>query len=366
MDGRIRIETGRLESPTRLDLRSARLGLRVGEVEISGAADLRIAVGPAAGTDGSVSTMSLTLERLRFRHQDRVAEAVDSGDLHLSAVAADPVFPDGFKDVAVDLRLGPLHLPDARVLNEFLPGSVDVGFLRGSVGLSVEYVREGGREGKGRLRLGGDGLAFRIGERECTGLLEVTAAFRATTNRMLILEPSRVALTNVTMSGVRNTSPEGWFANIEVQRGAIELGGPTNLSAEVRLELRDTRPLIALLRDDESSPAWLRLLPNLKDLQGGATVKIDANEMSIRDLRLRGTSAELLAQLAIRSAAARGIFYARYGLVSALFDFREGKSAWTIFGAKSAYRRRLAEMELDAAEVPEGDDAGDGESAPAR
>jgi hypothetical protein len=97
-------------------------------------------------------------------------------------------------------------------------------------------------------------------------------------------------------------------------------------------------------------------MPVLKDLQGGTRLRIDPEGTVVRDFRLRGAATEVLARLSLREGKPDGIVYARYGLISAGLDYRNGGSDWTIFGAKRKYKQALREMKLDLAEAPEGDD----------
>ncbi len=355
----LRVQEGRFLAPGHLQLTSSGLTVRLADVMISGEAEVVVDVSAEPGTNTVVSEMNVTLRRLRLQHRDTTADAVDSGDLELRAVAHNPSVPDGFRDVTVDVRLGPLRLADARVLNGFLPGTVDGEFFRGGFGVEAGYHRPQAGPSRGHLRIAGEDLAFRLGAREFSGVLDANAAFSVPTNRLVMLEPSRVTLTIVVVSGMRSRSPDGWHAAVDIDRGGIELGGATNMWADVRLELLDTRPLLALLREDEESPGWLRFIPNLKNLRGGTTVLINATELVLRDFRLRGSATEVLAQLSLRKGAADGILYARYGLISAGFDLRGGAREWSLFGAKRTYQRRLAEMNLADAELPEGDDEED-------
>jgi hypothetical protein len=300
-----------------------------------------------------VSTLSAAVKRLRVRHRDLEAGAEEFGDLKLRAIAHDPEVPDGFKEVEVDLQVGPMRLPDARILNGFIPTQTAGVFLGGAFEVSAQYARAREGTGEGILRLGGRDLDFKLGTRDYRGIVGVDAAFRLATNGLVTLDPSAVWATNVQVSGIRARQADGWHARLEVERGTLSTSGPTDLGVDLRLQLLDTRPLIALLREDEESPRWVRLMPTLKNLAGSAKVRLASTNLVIRDLHLRGSATEVMAQLILREGVPDGIAYARYGLVAVGLDFRGGESDWTMLGAKRKYRRALADLQLEGALAPD-------------
>lgn len=359
MDARLHLAGGRLLPPGRIRVDSPKLGVRLERVEVQGAAEIRLEVG---GTEQApTSTLDLQLRRLRLRHATDETEAAEAGELRLRATAFDPWLPEGFREVALDLDLGPLQLPDARVLNGFLPVHLDGRFERGEIGVRAGYRRTRGGEGKGDLEVQGEALDFRLGMRDLAGQLVVRTEFAPNlTNHQVRLANTLVLVTNVTVSGVRNRQSDGWHARVEVKEGRVAWDKSDLVEGTVAVALCDLRPLLALLREGEDSPGWAKWVPNLKDLKGGAGIRVDAQETSIRDLHLRGAATEILGQLRLREGGPDGIVYARYGLISAALDLRQGGRDWTWLGAKRAYRRMAEELGV-AAKADEDQTEGRGE-----
>jgi hypothetical protein len=347
------VRKGVLQESSRVELLSPALTVRLGDVLVRGDSEVRVAVSSGVGESRPVSTLSAAVKRLRVRHRDLEAGAEEFGDLKLRAIAHDPEVPDGFKEVEVDLQVGPMRLPDARILNGFIPTQTAGVFLGGAFEVSAQYARAREGTGEGILRLGGRDLDFKLGTRDYRGIVGVDAAFRLATNGLVTLDPSAVWATNVQVSGIRARQADGWHARLEVERGTLSTSGPTDLGVDLRLQLLDTRPLIALLREDEESPRWVRLMPTLKNLAGSAKVRLASTNLVIRDLHLRGSATEVMAQLILREGVPDGIAYARYGLVAVGLDFRGGESDWTMLGAKRKYRRALADLQLEGALAPD-------------
>jgi hypothetical protein len=360
LEAELLVGKGVLLEPSRVELLSPKLTVRLGDVLVKGDSEVRVAVRSGEGEAGPVSTLSAAVKRLRVRHREMEAGAEEFGDLKLRAIAHDPELTDGFKDVEVDLQVGPMRLPDARILNGFIPTQTAGVFLGGAFEVAAEYARAREGTGTGTMRLGGRDLDFQLGKREYRGIVGVDTAFRLATNGLVTLEPSAVWATNVQVSGIKARQADGWHARVEVERGTVSTAGPTDLGFDLRLQLLDTRPLIALLREDEDSPRWVRLMPTLKNLAGSAKVRVATTNLVIRDLHLRGSATEVMAQLILRDGVPDGIAYARYGLVAVGLDFRGGESDWTMLGAKRKYRRALADLQLDGALAPDESETPDG------
>ncbi len=347
----VEMDHGRLLPLTRVGVDSPQLEVRLLKVFIRGRADVGLEV--AEGTNGITSTMSVVLSDLRFRHRDETAVAANSGDLRLRAVAYDPQFPEGFRDVEFQLELAPLELPDSRVLNAFLPENIDLSFLKGRFRVSANYAETRKHESSGRLRLDGDSIEFRLGERDFSGRIEAATAYQSLTNHLVRLGDAHLLVTNVIVSGVKNRHPEGWYAAVGIDQGTLNLAGSNTVTADATMHLQDLRPLLAVLREDENAPGWTRWVPNVRDLRGIASVKVAPRQVVVRDLAMRGKATEIMAQLKIADGKPDGILYIRYGLISAGFDFRGGRKDWTILGAKRGYLKTLAEMGLEGAPTPE-------------
>jgi hypothetical protein len=255
--------------------------------------------------------------------------------------------------VAVNLELGPIELADTRVLNAFLPESLGLQFLQGSVKVAADYSAEGRGRGEGHIAIDGNEVGFQLGDREFTGRLDATAQYHASTNQEVHLRDAQVVVTNVHVSGLRSRAPDGWFATIGVDQGTIALDGSKAMSADVSVHLLDIRPLLAVLRENEASESWARWVPNLKDLRGSAAVTVQPGGVTVQDLAMRGRGTEILAQMSVENGEPDGILYVRYGLISAGFDFRGDKRNWTILGAKRGYLRDLEEMQRTNSLAPE-------------
>lgn len=153
-------------------------------------------------------------------------------------------------------------------------------------------------------------------------------------------------MTNVVVPNLPRDRQEGWSAGITLEKGDLMIrDGKWSIDANAALAIRDTRPIIAVLRAQESAPGWLNAVPTIKDIRGRTAVAASPATLRLSDVDIEGKGTEVKAELLIETNRMRGLVYARYGLLSAGFDLREAKRHWRIFGAKRWYDRASASPE---------------------
>lgn len=194
------------------------------------------------------------------------------------------------------------------------------------------------------MELAGDRLAAEVDGQPHELSLSLAAPFEVPDIRSNIIRSfgALLVLTNVNVPGLRAEREEGWFARFELAGAELVRGEPPSLRADVRVALRDTAPLVAVLRAEEDAPGWLRLLPTVRNIRGGGAVEIRDDETHLRAVQLEGDRTDIRAELALGTHGTRGIFYAQRGGVAAGFDLRSERRSWRLFGARRWFDRALA------------------------
>jgi hypothetical protein len=86
----------------------------------------------------------------------------------------------------------------------------------------------------------------------------------------------------------------GWWAHFRLAGGTFVVGKPIVLDTHIDLEIRDTRPLLNLFFAKEKKnseelklPAWTKMVPNVKDLEGDASFDIGPDGTIIDDVLIK-------------------------------------------------------------------------------
>lgn len=367
IDAAVTIERGRLQPSTRWRLRSPELRVQLGSVRFGGNATVEDRVETEDGLP--VARLRVTLEDFEVAKDEKRVGHAPGPALHLTAATRGLRLSEWSKDAEMSLRIHPLTISNVSVFNEFLPRDAVASLERGEIRVQAEYDRtEAGA--KGWIELRGEGLAARArDEAYATDLvLNVDLKSEDPSVRRFDLSGTSLTLTNVEVPGLSRERQEGWHTRVDVDSGGVSWSKDSWSvdDARLHLEMRDTRPVKALLVESADAPGWLRLMPTIRELAGRLRLAASPEGFQLSEVHLEGRGTEVRAELMSTNSATRGVVYARYGLLSAGFDLRSAERRWRILGAKRWYERASAKPwdspPPDTGEESETDDA---ESGPA-
>ncbi|MCC6235000.1 MAG: hypothetical protein IT580_20320 [Verrucomicrobiales bacterium] len=345
VEGTIRVRRGQLEPGSRTTLTSPALSVRLAGLLFQGNATLTDEVAPQE-TNPPTALLRVELKDLVVTDGTQVLGSAPGRVLELESATQDLAIARLFQDASLAFRLHPITLPDASVLNPWIPVHTGIRFQKGSLIAQAEMSAGTNAAGRGRLELSGQGLTALVHEQHCATdlLLQVPLALDPGAPGRVRVDGTSLLLTNVTVSGAARSSSDPWHAHLTVPSGELSFASSNQWAVEARIgiSLRDTRPLVAVLTEQEAVPGWIRHLPTLRDLVGSASVHASPEISRLRDVRIDGANIEVRAELELEGNATRGIAYARYGLISAGFDLRAPKRSWRIFGARRWYDAALS------------------------
>ncbi len=340
VEAQCRVRRGVLQSGTRMRIDSPNLALGIAGITFRGVAAVEDSI--VDDEDGTGRA------RLRLHLDDLVV--VQAGDviatapgrvLELESTTPHLTLHRPFDNAEVMLRLSPITVTQAAFLNHWIPQGAGVRLVSGHLQAKAE-VRAGGKgPGSGSLTLEGQGLAAEVRGQRCQTdlLLEVPMQLGDLGDRRGRIDGALLTLTNVVVAGARTRAGEAWHARFGIPSAEIDIGskGEWSMAGEVSFAMRDTRPLVAVLVEQEAAPGWIRLMPTLRGLEGRARITAGPQLIVVRDAHVTGASVEMRAELELSPGRTRGIVYAEYGPVGAGFDLRGERSRWRIFGARRWY-----------------------------
>lgn len=205
-------------------------------------------------------------------------------------------------------------LPDAQVkelakLQPFLPAHAKVELLGGSGSLTAhgelttlgsEQATSGlNAQAKGWLKIRGDAIDVKIqGHAFVTDLVLDLEVPRGDLGlRRLDLNGSRLQLRNVQAPDVSAGGSKPWWADLRVPKGSVHL--PENgsivdsrVDAEVRADLADSRPVLALVRERRKGFRWLDKMLTFENLELKGEFRTRGDSVELRDLRVHDRAEE--------------------------------------------------------------------------
>jgi hypothetical protein len=118
---------------------------------------------------------------------------------------------------------------------------------------------------------------------------------------------------------------DAWYCGVELQEGQVTFGKPMSAEGRVGLRMYDTRPIVAMLKNLETGPKWLSVMPNVKDIDGTMGVNFGKGQMAVDDLALTGKKLEVLGWLHILNKKTNARLFIKHGILAAGISLDQGK-----------------------------------------
>lgn len=132
-----------------------------------------------------------------------------------------------------------------------------------------------------------------------------------------------------------------WWARLEIPEGEMTLGKPLKMEGKFKAKVKNTRPLLALVRGDKKSPRWLRNLLAVEDVSGTGEITFLPDYVEARNLDLEGgDNLEVRGHLRLVDEDLAALLFCRYRKLSASVEISGGERDWDLVGSRKWFERR--------------------------
>ncbi len=336
----VRVQNGLYVVGSRVSLDSQKVALHINDFVWEGHAHLEELIETVGGQP--TSRLNCTLANLSFQRGTNANHTLAGTDILIYSEAHDLRMIGQFQDANLSVKISPMVVPDAVLLNEFLPAALGTSFRTGTITVAADFDRDAGQKLRGRIVLEGHQLGAQLMQEQYQLDLSLTTLFRSDPRMggRFDISGTSVVCTNIWVSNLPRDTQMGWHASLVLGGDAIFTTKPSHLlEGTLSYDLRDTRPIMALLRQQPEAPGWLRFIPTIKDLHGSLLLTTTANSVSLREINLRGKGTEILGYLDSEDHRLTGLLYLRWGIISLGLDLREKDRQWKRVAARRWYDR---------------------------
>jgi hypothetical protein len=219
---------------------------------------------------------------------------------------------------------------DVSIFNRFIPGQEMLSLQSGTGEIEARLEVEE-RIAVGTLDLVAEDTILNARGAPLQGDLEVHAALEEGNlpAKEFDLAGTTIRIDNIVdkeLSDRKQERLQAWYCHIELERGKITFGKPISARGRVGLKMYDTRPLVAMLKDQGVKLKGLSLMPNIKDIDGTMDVDFGKGHVVVEDLTLAGKDLEALGWIHIREKKADGRLFIKYGILAAGIGLDQGKA----------------------------------------
>ena len=197
-------------------------------------------------------------------------------------------------------------VPDVTVFGSMFPANGGTRVESGAASLegSLSVAKRG--EAQAEFTLKGTGLDIVSFDGRTQGDIEVVTKLKEgdLVAGKFDLTGTKISLANIVDSDIKRTQKEPWWGKMELLHGKINIGEPKTIDASIKLEFKDSKPLMALF--------GAKAVPRINDLQGTVGLNIDAEMVVIEPMDFSGKDLIMLGRLGIGDGKPRGSIYVKY------------------------------------------------------
>jgi hypothetical protein len=322
------LDHGVLRSPSSYRLESGSYRLHLMDLEAVGTAAVATSTAKRDGAD--VTTARVAFSGFKFDDPVDGSVGVEGSGLEIEAEW------DGFTIAGTEpasrvvLTIPPTRIADVHVLNPLLPSRSTLELRSGAGSIEGRLEVNGKRIATGTVDLALHDVLLASHDVPVRGDLTVHAnlAEGDLPARRFDVSGTTIRLDKLA-AGDKGGAKEGaepWFCDVELASGRATLGAPIEADAAVRLKMRDTKGVMALLKVLGVGPGWLSKLPNIKHVDGTLDVGTGSHRVAFENVDLAADGFGALGWLVLHKPGTDGRLYLRFKGLDAGIAFDAGKT----------------------------------------
>ena len=342
------VDEERLLDGSRLGVNAHGLVARFLSYAVTGDGNVRLEVAPVDGqSEGKLSVEFLDYAINKWGDD---TPHVQGTGLRVTADTADLALAEPFETLDVTLDLPDSLIPDVGVYNAYLPS--DLGFtLKNGTGRAHGTLQASTEDNvaHGDLYLDARSIRASMDDLSLSGNVALHAHLVEGNldKGSYDISGSKLELRDIGVVGAKNErqgkdDSRGWWADVRLPRGKVEVGAPVFLDASLAVQFRDTVPFVTIFSQANPLPGWARGLLNIKGVSGEARILLGEDTLSLPAFVLRGGQYEVLMQLRRKQTLFYGNLLARYGKLSLGMQLFGAESKIHMFDALAWYEAQPA------------------------
>jgi hypothetical protein len=362
----LEVTDGWLAPGSRLDLVGPTVTAKYFDLEARGEGTLQGSVPEGAGH----TEINVLLSRFSVVRPEDEARLLQGQNLDVRIRNDSTAIDRPAEGITLDVDLPEAQIPDFSSFSQYLPEASGLELTGGQGQITAELTYSAfERSGSGAVHLSGDRVEAVFGDVRLRSKvqLEGTLAEMRLDDGSLDIAGSRLLIEDTEVSAGGRVRGRGWWGRIELEEGtwtnvpeAAETASGI-LEGLVLAELRDTGPLVALLEKYVRKLAWFDGLLTVHDVTATTRARSQGSSLRLRGLEVTGGEKqrlEILGELDLEEKSPSGVFYARWGPLTAAVALEEGERDWKLTRSRRWYDSQVdsyrGEATGSASEIREG------------
>jgi hypothetical protein len=338
MAANLHIRDGRAASGSLLKVFGKTLHVNVLDYVVAG--DGLIELNVQEGGEQPDLVLDIDVKDGLFRRQDESEAFVQDVVLKLRARVKDLELDDEKRKLDdLYLQIPSARVTDMSVYNQYLPDKSPLRLLGGEASLN-SYIHLQPDSAAGYVKLNTQDLRSRLNDQELSG--ELVADIKLSNGRPENLEfdisGSTFLLQDVKVTGATTRyEQQDWSASFELEKGRTVWEKPVVIEAEAAVEIKDSRPFVAMFSNEKGQRKWLEKMLTVENIQGRAEMLLENGQLIIPRAFVSSDKVDAGAKGIMAEDFTDGVFYARFRKLDAIVKIKNGKRNIDIQGARKTF-----------------------------
>jgi hypothetical protein len=324
----LRFKNGVLRRGSRYSLQSDAFHVMIMGLDATGSAKVE---GQTVKESGEhVTRLKVAFGDFEFIDPDDESADITGSELEMKAWW-DDFSLGGYEPAShVEVVLPKAQIHDVSAFNGLIPDASTLS-LQSGTGEVEARLEVNDRIAVGTLDLVAEGIVLKAKDVPLHGDLEVHAnlAEGNLPTKEFDLSGTTIRLDDMVgheLSERKQEKLDPWYCDVELQSGQVTFGKPMSAEGRVGLKMYDTRPIVAMLKNLETGPKWLSMMPNVKEVDGAMNMDFGKGRMAVDDVTLTGKKFEALGWLHILNKKTNGRLFIKHGILAAGIALDQGKA----------------------------------------
>ena len=237
------------------------------------------------------------------------------------------------------LRILSANVKSLTLYNRYLPEDISLRFVGGSADLRSDITLNG-RQVKGSIKLSSESMKMQLGDRNISARLQIDTTIGSGDPRKMYFDisGSRILLDRAGPADGRGQHDDAdWAMEADLKKAEIIWKKPLWLRSEVRLNLKDSRPIVAMIESGNSKFSFVSQALFVNDLKGEAKIDMEDGTMKIPEAEIRSDQVDIAAKAVIGKGKHNGVLIVKHKNFKALMKVEGKKKSFDIFNAQKSF-----------------------------
>lgn len=331
------VDSGWPSKGTLVEILPEELLLKVLDYAIQGNGQVKLEV--LEGGSSPTVKLDMNVTDGLLNHQQEEQPFVEQVIIELDALAENLGFDGPPEELELHLQIPSAKVTDMSVFNTYLPAKSPLQILTGKADLTADIRLERESAG-GFVKLNTDDLLGGLDDQQMSADLAVDIKLSdgVPKNLDFDISGSSILLDKVKVTGEESSFDQSdWNIRLDLKKGRAAWKKPIQVEMEADVEMKDTRPIVAMLANQREKHGWLEKLLTIENIQGEAFMNMKQNRIVIPYAFLGSDKIDVGAKGIIDTNTREGVFYARFKKLKGLLKIRDGERNFDIIKARKTF-----------------------------